>query len=175
MTPDDSSHVVQHIPKHWVTTTWVTRMRRSCQIFLIFLAAFSNRNDEAVLGFRIAPQHETWRVRPVSRHVQRSDYTTHGRVAYTSGRTRTPLLASSKTFILRVAIARSVGLFERLLTVHGDSPSTSWGVAIQGCLRPSMRRRCSVGVLRAEEEQWIEALKEMSGNSGLPMGPRKVL
>lgn len=150
-------------------------MRRSSQIFLIFLAAFSNRNDEVVLGFRIGPQHATWRVRPASRHVPRSDYTTHGRVTYTSGRTRTPILASAKTCILRVAIARYVGLFERLPTVGGDPPSTSWGVAIQGCLRPSMKRRCSVGALRAEEEEWIEALKEMSGNSGLPMGPRKVL
>lgn len=39
---------------------------------------------------------------------------------------------------------------------------------------PLQARRRKVGVLRAEDKEWLEALQEMSGNSGLPMGPRKV-
>lgn len=47
------------------------------------------------------------------------------------------------------------------------------GASRQGS-RGCRRRRNSLGPLFAEDQGWLDALKDVSGESGLPMGPKKV-
>lgn len=125
--------------------------------FALILAVWSGWGNSraVVLGFTIAPHHAT-------SHATRTQGSSSA-----FGATRTVT-----TQVDGVSAQDSGEHRQQQVFVGTHNQQHFYGAWLNA--RGAARRRSSVGRLFAEDQSWIEALRGVEGDSGLPMGPKKV-
>lgn len=147
------------------------KMSRSVLLMLSLLVSSSSYNARTVAGSKIPPHHVS-----APREQHRTTSRPSRRAEATPSRTRQRF-----SFVLSLGISclaatmQSHGKHGSGSTALRKASSSKRKTVVGAWHRPPTTRRSKVVALRAEEEAWLEALKEMSGNSGLPTGPRKVI